>query len=137
MLLLLLLCSSFYSFSISLLFLLLLLLFLLLFLILILLLLLFILIIFIFHSFTIASLSSPSPLSPLFFSLLLIPTRYRSCYHPPQGVTKRCRLSWLATIAPSYWSPNAGGGGRGVSANEYSWTRSPNKLWRSNSIFNL
>ncbi len=74
-------------------------------------------------------------------------------------------------IAPSYMSPNAGvgGGGSGVSANEYSqwprnpphfgsnrrallvshdiddislWppelrTRSPNKLWRSNSIFNL
>ncbi len=31
-----------------------------------------------------------------------------------QGVTKRCRL-----IAPSYMSPNAGGGRCGVSANEY------------------
>ncbi len=37
-------------------------------------------------------------------------------------------------IAPSYMSPNAGGG---VSANEYSCHRSPNKLWRSISIFNL
>jgi hypothetical protein len=37
-------------------------------------------------------------------------------------------------IAPSYMSPDAEGGGScGVSANEYC----PNKLWRSNSIFNL
>jgi hypothetical protein len=42
-------------------------------------------------------------------------------------------------IASSYMSPNAGGGSCGVSANEYNSTvhRSPNKLWRSNSIFNL
>ncbi len=48
-------------------------------------------------------------------------------------------------IAPSYTSPNAGGwgggGGCGVSANEYSCahhvTWSPNKLWRSTSIFTL
>ncbi len=44
-------------------------------------------------------------------------------------------------IAPSYMSPNAGegGGGCGVSANEYScvWTWCPNTLWGSNSIFNL
>ncbi len=49
-------------------------------------------------------------------------------------------LGW--PIAPSYTSPNADGGGScGVSANEYSCvhhvTWSPNKLWRSNSIFNL
>ncbi len=31
---------------------------------------------------------------------------------PPQRVTKRCRLSWLTNIAPSYMSPNAGGGGK-------------------------
>ncbi len=43
---------------------------------------------------------------------------------------------------PAYKSPNAGGGGGscGVSANQYSCahhvTWSPNKLWRSNSIFN-
>ncbi len=40
-------------------------------------------------------------------------------------------------IAPSYMSPNGGGGGCGVSANEYNCTRNPNKLWGSNSIFNL
>ncbi len=37
-------------------------------------------------------------------------------------------------------SPNAGGGGScGVSANDWctSVLRSPNKLWKSNSIFNL
>ncbi len=49
-------------------------------------------------------------------------------------------LCW--PIAPSYTSPNTGGGGGcGVSANEYSCahnvTWSPNKLWRSTSIFNL
>ncbi len=45
-------------------------------------------------------------------------------------------LSW--PIAPSYMSPNAGGGED--PANEYSCvvcTWSPKKLWRSNSIFNL
>jgi hypothetical protein len=26
-----------------------------------------------------------------------------------QGVTKRCRLSWLTNSAPAYTSPNAGG----------------------------
>ncbi len=50
-------------------------------------------------------------------------------------------LSW--PTAPSYMSPNAGvgwgGGVCGVSSNEYSTAvhRSPNKLWRSNSVFNL
>jgi hypothetical protein len=41
-------------------------------------------------------------------------------------------------IAPSFTSPNAGGGSCGISANEYSCvhhvTWSPNKLWRSNSL---
>jgi hypothetical protein len=34
------------------------------------------------------------------------------------GVTKRCRLSWMTNIAPSYMSPNAGGEGklRGLSS---------------------
>ncbi len=33
-----------------------------------------------------------------------------------QGVIKRCLLSWLTKRAPSYMSPNAGGGGlRGLS----------------------
>jgi hypothetical protein len=42
-----------------------------------------------------------------------------------QGITKRCRLFWLTNRAP----------------NEYSCvhyvTWSPNKLWKSNTIFNL
>jgi hypothetical protein len=56
-----------------------------------------------------------------------------------EGVTKRCRLFLLANSAPSYMSKNAGrGGSSGVSASEYTAVhRSPNKLWRSNSIFNL
>ncbi len=47
-----------------------------------------------------------------------------------QGVTKRCRrLSWLT---------NSGKGmSCGVSANVQLCTKSTNKLWRSNSIFNL
>ncbi len=44
-------------------------------------------------------------------------------------------LGW--PIAPSYMSPNAGGGGlRGLSQWVQLCTWSPNKLWRSNSIFN-
>ncbi len=58
-----------------------------------------------------------------------------------QGVTKRRRLSWLTNSAIVY-EPKCGVGGGGgscrVSVNEYSCTQeSPNKLWRSNSIFNL
>jgi hypothetical protein len=64
-----------------------------------------------------------------------------------QGVTKRCRLSWLTNSAlvvtsalyRTYMSPNAGGGGGVVGSPPMStavhW--SPNKLWRSNSICNL
>ena len=51
---------------------------------------------------------------------------------PFQGVTKRCRLSWL-------YEPKCGGRG-GVAGSQPMSTaehRSPNKLWRSNSIFNL
>jgi hypothetical protein len=53
-------------------------------------------------------------------------------------------LGW--PIAPSYMSPNVGGGGgcvglRSLSQNEYNCAHhvkwSPNKLWRSNSIFDL
>jgi hypothetical protein len=62
-----------------------------------------------------------------------------------QRVTRRCRLSLLTNSALVYESQcggMGGGGGCGVSAaNEYSWahhvTWSPNKLWRSTSIFNL
>ncbi len=46
-------------------------------------------------------------------------------------------LGW--PIAPSYMSPNAGGGKEwpGFSQRVQLYTWSPNKLWRSNSIFNL
>jgi hypothetical protein len=60
-----------------------------------------------------------------------------------QGFTRRCRLSWLTNRTLVYESKcgGMGGGGCGVSVNEYSCshhvTGSPNKLWRSNSIFNL
>ncbi len=53
------------------------------------------------------------------------------------GVTKRCRLSWLTNCE----SKCGGMWGCQVSACEQSCahhvTWSPNKLWRSNSIFNL
>ncbi len=65
--------------------------------------------------------------------------RYESFYFT-QGVTKRCRLSWLTMIAPSYTRPNAGRGGEGVEGSQPMNTvvrRSPNKFWRSNSIFNI
>ncbi len=58
---------------------------------------------------------------------------------PNQGVTKRCRLSLLTNSALVYEFQCGGDGGCGVSANEYSCvhhvTWSPNKLWRSTSIF--
>jgi hypothetical protein len=53
-------------------------------------------------------------------------------------VIKRCRLTNSALV---YESKCGGGGSCGVSANELSYvhhvTRRPNKLWKSNSIFNL
>jgi hypothetical protein len=55
-----------------------------------------------------------------------------------QGVTKRCRLSWMTNSALVY-EPKCGGRG-GVAGSQPMSTavhRSPNKLWRSNSIFNL
>ncbi len=60
-----------------------------------------------------------------------------------QGVIKRCRLSWLTNSALLNESKCGGiwGRGYGVQANEYSCvhhvTWSPNRLWRSNSLFNL
>jgi hypothetical protein len=60
-----------------------------------------------------------------------------------QGVTRRCRLSKLTNSAPRIWVQMRRDGGRGcrVSANENSCahhvTLSPNKLWRSNSKFNI
>ncbi len=56
-----------------------------------------------------------------------------------QGVTKRCRLSWLTNSALVY-EPKSGEGGGGVTGSQPMSTavhRSPNKRWRSNSIFNL
>jgi hypothetical protein len=54
------------------------------------------------------------------------------------GVTKRCRLSWLTNSALVY-EPKCGGrrGVRGSQPMSTAVHRSPNKLWRSNSIFIL
>ncbi len=58
--------------------------------------------------------------------------------HTKQGVTKRCRLSWLTNSALVYEPKCGGRGSCGVSANEIQLcTWGPNKLWRSNFIFNL
>ncbi len=53
------------------------------------------------------------------------------------GVTKRCRLSWL-TNSTLVYEPKCGGRG-GVAGSQPMSTavhRCPNKLWRSDSIFN-
>jgi hypothetical protein len=52
--------------------------------------------------------------------VLLIPKPYPG----GQGVTKKCRLSWLTNSALVY-EPKCGGGGCRVSANEYSCTQKP------------
>jgi hypothetical protein len=57
----------------------------------------------------------------------------------PQGVTKRCRLSWLtnsALVCEPKWGVG-GGGLRGLSQWLQLCKWSPNKLWRSNSILYL
>ncbi len=56
-------------------------------------------------------------------------------YH---GVTKRCRPSWLTNGALVY-EPKCGGKGEVARSQPMSTAvhRSPNKLWRSNFIFNL
>ncbi len=58
-----------------------------------------------------------------------------------QGVTRRCRLSFLPNSVLVYRVQMQGGGDCGVSANECNWahhvTWSPNKLCRSTSISNL
>jgi hypothetical protein len=48
---------------------------------------------------------------------------------------KRCRLSWLTLV----FEPKCGGRGRIAGSQPISTAvhKSPNKLWRSNSIFNL
>ncbi len=72
----------------------------------------------------------------IFVDILAIPPKF--IIRSSQGVTKRRRRSWRPRIC---MNPNAEWGGelRGlsqVSAND-SVHRSPNKLWRSNAIFNL
>jgi hypothetical protein len=55
-----------------------------------------------------------------------------------QGVTKGCRLSWLTNSVLVY-EPKCGGEG-GVAGSQPMGTAvhwSPNKLWRTNSIYNL
>ncbi len=57
-----------------------------------------------------------------------------------QGVTKRCRLSWLANSALVYEPKKMrGDGGGGVSqcTAVHNCTWSPIKLWRCNFLFNL
>ncbi len=57
----------------------------------------------------------------------------------PRGITKRFRLPWLTNSALiCCMSPNAGVGGvAGSQPMNTAVHRSPNKLWRFNSIFNL
>ncbi len=55
-----------------------------------------------------------------------------------QGVTKRCRLSWLTNSALVNELKCRGRGGvAGSQPMSTAVHRSPNKLWRSNSIFDL
>jgi hypothetical protein len=69
---------------------------------------------------------------------------FRPLRECPRGLQRDVVYLGGWPIAPSYTSPNAGGwggGGCGVSGYEYSCAHhvnwSPNKLWRSTSIFNL
>jgi hypothetical protein len=62
-------------------------------------------------------------------------SKYTEILSDGQGVTKRCRLSWLTNNALVY-------GGEGGEVRVLSqWVQlsiwSPKKLWRSNSMFNL
>jgi hypothetical protein len=72
--------------------------------------------------------------------IFFLPSRHSNPWFLPtnQGVTKKYRLSWLTNSARVY-EPKSGG--RGVVAGSQPMStavhRSPNKLWRSNSIFNL
>ncbi len=69
----------------------------------------------------------------------------RLAFSPHQGVTKRFGLSWALglPIPSSYMNPNAWEGSvvaGSQSQTQYSCSQctwSPNKLWRSNFIFNL
>jgi hypothetical protein len=53
-----------------------------------------------------------------------------------EGYTKRCRLSWLANSALVH-EPKCGDEVAGSQQMSTAVHRRPNKLWRSNSIFNL
>ncbi len=54
-----------------------------------------------------------------------------------KGVTKRCLLSWLTNSAVAYETKCGGGELRGSQPRSTAIHRSPNKLWRFNTIFNL
>jgi hypothetical protein len=54
-----------------------------------------------------------------------------------QGVTKRCRLPSVTNSALVYEPKSGEGGVAGSQPISTAVHRSPNKLWRSNSIFNL
>ncbi len=67
-----------------------------------------------------------------------MPYTYNALVGEEQGVTKRSRLSWLTNSAIVY-EPKCGGRGwvAGPQPIGTAVNRSPNTLWRSNSIFNL
>ncbi len=75
---------------------------------------------------------------PLLLLLLLLP--FLSPPNPRNSGSQRAVVYLGWPIAPSYMSPNAEEGGwvRGLSQGvRYSSHRSPNKLWRYNSVLNL
>ncbi len=57
--------------------------------------------------------------------------------HGGQEVKKRCRQSWLTNSLVYELKCGGRGGVAGSQPMIQLYTRSPNKLWRSNSIFNL
>ncbi len=76
---------------------------------------------------------------PRFLSLAVLSQWVTLCFWIKpwnQGVTKRCRLSWLTNSALVY-EPKCGGRGDLLGLLSQWVDRSPNKLGRSNSIFNL
>ncbi len=55
-----------------------------------------------------------------------------------RGLQKRCCLSWLTTNSALVNEPKCGEGGvAGCQPMSTAVHRSPNKLWRSNSVINL
>ncbi len=84
------------------------------------------------------SQGKPSSVTARFYLNLLFSCVPLGFFKPARlGFTKRCCLSLLSNSAHVY-EPKCGGGGLGGHSQ---WvqlcTWSPNKLWRSNSIFNL